>query len=311
MGQAHTAPLGRPRPGPPGPEDTPGPTWEGAACSCGCPAPPPHHWSARCLLPPPDTGLPREQCEKQRGPQRPEPQPRGGSVLTALGSGLSRPWEGGWAPPTSSTQPPAPRALLSSGPRGCSLPNSRSCGSPGTKAGGQVSSLPGQHTASARPRHSPGAPRTLQFPCICAPPPSSSPQGRQDKVGFCQLIPSSHRANVAPSPALQKARPSTSAPRKGAYAHPVPVRLGEPLRNRATCVSAHRPPHPAPHRAGQETGSFWPGMVLTHPGPAPSAPSAPSALPRACPPEHKPLSSLPRPQLSGRHGGHRDRHNTT
>lgn len=77
------------------------------------------------------------------GPTEARTSAPGGSVLTALGSGLSRPWEGGWAPPTSSTQPPAPRALLSSGPRGCPLPNSRSCGSSGARQAGGPFRCPG------------------------------------------------------------------------------------------------------------------------------------------------------------------------
>lgn len=196
---------------------------------------------------------------------------------------------GGWLG-SSHKQHPAP------GPQGPALFRAQRLPSPQlpqlrvlrSEAGGRAFSLPGQHTASARPRRSPGAPHSLQFLCVCGLPHSNSPQGRQDKVGFCQLIPSSHRANVAPFPALQKARPSTFAPRKGTYAYLVPVRLGELLRNRATCVSAHRPPqcppHPAPHRAGQET-----------------LPSVPSGLDGPDPPWPSPISPIhPAPSLPTR-----------
>lgn len=164
MGQAHTAPLGRPRPGPPGPEDTPGPTWEGAACSCGCPAPPPHHWSARCLLPPPDTGLPREQCEKQRGPQRPEPQPRGALFSLPWGQGcpgLGR--VGGLLPQAApSPRPPGP----------CSLQGPEAALSPTPAAAG-----PQERRQAGRSPHCPGSTRRQPGPGIAPVPhaPFSSP----------------------------------------------------------------------------------------------------------------------------------------
>lgn len=189
------------------PGDTPGPNREGAAPQLRLPssstAPP----SAGCFLPLPDTGLPREQCERRRDPQRPEPQPPGG------GGGLCShcprvravPSSGdGWAPPTSSTQPQGPALFGAQRLLSPQLPQLRVPSREGRRA---VSASASPGTAPVPP--TPRSPLRLWAPRAAAPHKADG-QGR-----VLSARPKQPRGQCGPCPALLKARPSTSAPGKG------------------------------------------------------------------------------------------------